>query len=420
MENEKHLRGYQVDNAQKGYAILKELGMVYLSMSVRTGKTATSMEIARLYGAKNVLFLTKKKAIKSIQGDYQDFGFSKYFDILVVNDESMHKIEGDFDLIIHDEHHRFGAFPKPGRSTKLFKEKYSSKPMVFLSGTPCPESFSQMYHQFWVSYRSPWYGYKNFYRWADDYVNVKQKKINSFTINDYSAGIEDKIMSDVSKYMVTFTQEQAGFQSKIDETILHVKMNPVTYQLTDKLLKDLVIEGKDEVILGDTAAKLLQKVHQLYSGTVKFESGRSMVIDTSKAEYIKERFAGKKIGIFYVFKAELDALRQVFGSENLTTDIDEFNSTEKNIALQIVSGREGISLRNAEYLVFYNIQHSAVSYFQGIDRMTTIDRPANEVFWIFSEGGIEDKIYKVVKSKKKYTTNIFKKDYEKRNNSSLV
>ena len=81
------------------------------------------------------------------------------------------------------------------------------------------------------------------------------------------------------------------------------------------------------------------------------------------------------------------------------------------IALQIVSGREGISLKNASYLVFYNIQHSAVSYFQGIDRMTTIDRLANKVYWIFSEGGIEEKIYKVVRSKKKYTTNIFKKDY---------
>ena len=55
--------------------------------------------------------------------------------------------------------------------------------------------------------------------------------------------------------------------------------------------------------------------------------------------------------------------------------------------------------------------HSAVSYWQARDRMTTIDRLDNKVFWIFAEDGIEDKIYKVVKSKKKYTTNIFKKDY---------
>jgi hypothetical protein len=44
--------------------------------------------------------------------------------------------------------------------------------------------------------------------------------------------------------------------------------------------------------------------------------------------------------------------------------------------------------------------------------MTTIDRLENKVYWIFTEGGIEEKIYKVVKSKKKYTNNIFKKDYE--------
>lgn len=406
----KELRDYQVENSLKGFEILSKYNLVYLSMQVRTGKTATALEIARLYGAKNILFLTKKKAMSSIQSDYEDFGYAEHFSIMIVNDESMHKIVGDFDLVIHDEHHRFGAFPKPGTSTKLFKDKYASKPMIFLSGTPCPESFSQMYHQFWVSIYSPWYGYKNFYKWANDYVNVKQKKINSFMINDYTAGIEYKIMADTSKYMVTFTQEQAGFTSKIEEEVLYVKMKPQTYDITNKLLKDLVVEGKDEVILGDTPAKLLQKIHQLYSGTVKFESGNSMILDTTKAEFIKQRFAGKKIGIFYVFKEELNALRQVFG-DMLTTDIDEFDSTEKNIALQIVSGREGISLRNADYLVFYNIQHSAVSYWQARDRMTTMDRLFNKVYWIFSEGGIEEKIYKVVKSKKKYTVNIFKKDY---------
>jgi hypothetical protein len=102
---------------------------------------------------------------------------------------------------------------------------------------------------------------------------------------------------------------------------------------------------------------------------------------------------------------------ETFGPDNLTTDLDEFNATDKSIALQIVSGREGISLKNAKYLVFYNIDFSAVSYWQARDRMTTIDRMYNKVYWIFSRGGIEDKIYSAVKSKKNYTLNIFKKDY---------
>jgi hypothetical protein len=408
----KQLRDYQVDISIRATEILKRYGLVYLAMEVRTGKTSTSLQVAKMFGAKKVLFLTKKNAINSISDDYNDFGFD--FEILIINDESMHKIENPFqyDLVIHDEHHRFGSLPKPGEATKLFRELFADRPMIFLSGTPNPESFSQMYHQMWVSYRSPWVGYRNFYKWAHDYVDIKQKRIGAHMHNDYSFGIEDKIMKDVSHLIITYTQKQAGFSTTIRENIMHVDMKPSTMTLANRLLEDRVIEGKDEVILADTAAKLMQKLHQMYSGTIKFESGNSMVLDTSKAEFIKERFKGKKLGIFYVFKEELNALSQVFGSENLTTDLDEFNSTDKSIALQVVSGREGISLRQADYLVFYNIQHSAVSYFQAIDRMTTMDRLSNEVFWIFSSGGIEDKIYKVVKSKKKYTLNVFKKDYK--------
>lgn len=91
----------------------------------------------------------------------------------------MHKIEhpDEYDLIIHDEHHRFGSIAKPGMSTKLYKKLFSSKPMIFLSGTMSPESFSQVYHQFWVSDYSPFKEYKSFYRWADDYVFKFQKRL---------------------------------------------------------------------------------------------------------------------------------------------------------------------------------------------------------------------------------------------------
>jgi hypothetical protein len=139
-----------------------------------------------------------------------------------------------------------------------------------------------------------------------------------------------------------------------------------------------------------------------------------MVLDTSKAEFIKEHFKGKKLAMMYIFKEELNLLTQVFGPENVTNDLDEFNSTDKHFVGQVVSSREGISLKAADYLVMYNIQHSAVSYFQAKDRLTTMDRLSNDVFWIFATGGIEEKIYKVVKSKKKYTTNIFKKDYDRK------
>ena len=153
----------------------------------------------------------------------------------------------------------------------------------------------------------------------------------------------------------------------------------------------------------------MTKVHQMCSGTIKFESGNSMVLDLSKATFIKQYFKSKKIGIFYKFKEELNALKKVFG-DDICVDLECFNNTSKNIALQIVSGREGISLRQADCLVYYNIDFSATSYWQSRDRMTTKDRLKNEVYWVFSKGGIEKDIYKAVVKKKDYTLTHFKRD----------
>ena len=185
-------------------------------------------------------------------------------------------------------------------------------------------------------------------------------------------------------------------------------------EVEDKKLMSFLMKGDsyddDEYygILADTPVKLMQKIHQMCSGTVKFEDGSSRVLNYNKAEYIRDYFKGKKVGIFYKFKEELNALKHVFG-DSICTTLEEFNGSNKNIALQIVSGREGISLREAECLVFYNIDFSATSYWQARDRMTTKDRLKNDVYWIFSDGGIESSIYDSVKSKKDFTLNHFRR-----------
>jgi hypothetical protein len=403
------LRDYQIEKANEAVRILRSKNIVYLAMEVRCGKTLTALETIRLYGAKNVLFLTKKKAIKSIENDYKNFEYNNHFELTVTNNESMHKVVGRFDLVVHDESHRFGAFPKPSNGAKMFSRLYGKLPLILLSGTPTPESFSQIFHQFWISNYSP-FPHTNFYKWANDYVNVTQRNLGYGMVNDYTKANQESIEKVIKPYMVTFTQQQAGFKTSVKENIVYVKMKNITYSLCDRLKKDLVIEGREDIIMADTAVKLMSKLHQLYSGTIKFESGKTKTIDLTKAEFIESKFRGVKIGIFYKFKEELEALKEVF-EDNLTTDIEEFDNTDKNIALQIVSGREGISLRNAKYLVYYNMDFSATSYWQSRDRLTTMDRLENEIFYIFTDGGIESKIYKSVINKKNYTLTHFKRDY---------
>ena len=187
-------------------------------------------------------------------------------------------------------------------------------------------------------------------------------------------------------------------------------MHPQTNIIVNRLKKDLVFEGKNETILADTAVKLQSKLHQLYSGTIKFESGESMVTDFSKAVFIKEKFKNKKIAIFYYFKEEYKMIKEVFKDE-ITDDLEEFNTTNKSIALQQYSGAEGINLSKAESLIYLNFGFSGSKFIQSLDRLTTIKRKENNVYFIFGLGGIEKRVYDAVSKKKTYTVNQFKKDY---------
>jgi hypothetical protein len=402
------LRNYQTRLSKEAAEILQRKKIVYLAMEVRTGKTITALQTAKNYGAKNVLFLTKLKAFSSVQSDYDNVGFS--FKLTIANDESLHKISCNFDLVIHDEHHRFGAFPKPNATAKLFKKMYGHLPMIFLSGTPTAESYSQWYHQFWVSNYSP-FTQPTFYKWANDYVNVKVKHLGHGKVNDYTDARKKDFWHLIRYYILTFTQVEAGFSTQVNENVLYCDMDAITYKIIERLKKDLVVQNKEgQLILADTSVKLQQKLHQLYSGTCKFEDGSSKVIDFSKAMFIDNYFKGQKIAIFYKFVEEFNALKNIFGNR-LTNDLEEFNTTDKNIALQIVSGREGISLAKAKYLVYYNIDFSAVSYWQSRDRLTTMDRKVNDVYWIFSKDGIESKIYASVIKKKDYNNETFKRDF---------
>lgn len=400
-------RNYQNDIIEKGTIKLIKLRIILLAMEVRTGKTFTSLGIAQKIKAKHVLFVTKKKAISSIEDDYTTLGPG--YKITIINYESIHKLtDNSFDLVIVDESHSLGAFPKPSLRTKRIKKIIGNKFTILLSGTPTPESYSQIFHQFWISNYSPFIE-KSFYKWSNNFVNIKKIYIaHGNHVNDYSNANDKLIKQYLSKHILSYSQQQAGFSSNINENFLTVKMNDKTYKLIDKLERDLVLEGSSGVILGDTSIKLMQKVHQLYSGTCKLEDGSSIVTDTTKADYIYHYFRRQKIAIFYKFKEELNLLKQVFGN-TITTDLNEFNKTNKNIALQIVSGREGISLKNADCLVMFNIDFSATSYWQARDRMTTKDRKDNNVYWIFSLGGLEDKIYKLVLDKKSFTSKYYER-----------
>lgn len=411
-----NLRDYQIEISDKAAKLLKYHKIAYLAMEVRTGKTITAIATAYKSGCQRLLFVTKKKAIEDIIEQAKAMGFD--MEIYITNFEQLHKVEYGWDCVVIDEAHGLGAFPRPSKRAKELKRICAATPIIFLSGTPTPESYSQIYHQLWVSSYSPYRKYANFYKWANDYVLLQKKYVFNRAINDYSVAHENKIMDDINPIMITYTQAQAGFEGLIEENIYYVKMEPSTYKLADKLKRDKMYQGAEgDIVMADTAVKLMNKLHQVYGGTVIADEPerKGIVFDYTKAEFIRDKFKDKKIAIFYKFQAEYMALLWAFGSR-IELDAAAFNKAGRDAIFvsQIVSGREGLNLSSADALVFYNIDFSATSYWQSRARIQTKDRKESaQIYWIFSENGIEDKIYKAVMDKKDYTLNHFKQDYLK-------
>jgi hypothetical protein len=416
LQNGFSLHGYQSELHEKGVQILNEYGIVIYALEMRLGKSHIALETATSVGSKNVLFLTPKKAIKSVEEDMAT-GNHK-FNLTVTNYEQLHKIEdtNTYDLVICDEFHKIGSkFPTPSIKSKLLKKLcVDNMPIIFLSGTPTPESYSQIYNSLAISPFSPFKEYKSFYRWADDYVSVYTRKINGNNIKFYDRADATKIFAEIEHLYLSYTQKEAEFNHEVEDQIHYVKMKQSTYNLYDYLERNQVYEVKGGgAILGDTPAKLMSKLHQISSGSFIKEmddtSTESVFIDNSKIEYVKQNFrTSKKLAIFYCFDAEGKELRSNFSPH--TSDPEEFREWNEGYFIsQVRSVREGVKIDTADTLVFYNLGFSSTDYIQARQRHQDRNRDTKPVaHFLFAKGGIEDKVYKAVKNKKNFTARYYK------------
>jgi hypothetical protein len=433
------LRPYQQELASALAQTLKNHGLAYLAAEMRVGKTLISLEAARLGTLQNVkgtqgtpstkgtkpkvVFITKLKAIASVESDYELFGISEQFDLLVFNYEKVPKYLSEIkaaDLVILDEAHGLGQFPKPAMKTRQLKECLHGKPIIYLSGTPSPESYSQLYHQMWVSSHSPWSKYANFYAWAKDYVTVKEKRFSGVVVKDYSQANKERIFAETEHLFHSFTQSDAGFEvSSVTEARVPVVMGAEVDRMTRELKLARITSFQGIEIACDTASAFRSCVHQISSGTCIADCihddgnvyRKGLILDTSKAKYIRDNYEGQKIAVFYQFVAERDMLELVL--DNTTSDPKVFANDPKSVYIsQIQSGSQGVDLSVADVLIFLNINFSAMHYLQSRARLQKMNRtkPA-VVHYLCAVGGIEERILDMVQNKEDYTLSHFMRDY---------
>jgi superfamily II DNA or RNA helicase len=146
---------HQEQISNQALEILRNQGLVYLSMEERTGKTLTAILTCEKTKAQNILIITKKKALKGWEDTLEAFSHSKSYD--AINYESLHKMPfKEYDLVILDEAHaNLSAYPKLGKIALQVRSVTYKLPIIYLSATPSAQTYAQLFHQFSMTQYSP-------------------------------------------------------------------------------------------------------------------------------------------------------------------------------------------------------------------------------------------------------------------------
>lgn len=388
---------YQIAIADKAFEILRNYGIAYLAMEERTGKTLTSILIAEKSDkVESVFIVTKKKAIEGWRQTLCDFKHTKQY--YFINYESLHKVQGKFDLAIVDEaHYAISSYPRPSKSCKLLQKITYNLPVIFLSATPSAESYSQLFHTLAITKFSPFNNYANFYRWFDKYGIHKTRFLAGRTIIEYKETREDLVKQAVQHLFISYTRKELGFEKEPVDAALFVELSNYTKSLMLEAKRDGVVRiAGEQHFLENTSAEM-QTLQQLEGGTLKLKDGRAIETgQTEKIDYIKKSVKDlSKVVVMYRYVAEKALLEK---------------HLKGALILQCDAFAEGVDLSNYETLIIYSMSFSASKYIQRRARQCNKNRKDDiKVFYLLCKDCISEMMYEaIVKSKLSFTESYYK------------
>ena len=95
---------------------------------------------------------------------------------------------GFYESIVLDEAHSMGAYPKPSKRAKQVKQivRKQNPYVTQMSGTPTPESYSQIYHQVYFCPMNPFRSYINFYNFSKNPSFSSRRSLQALSTVDGS------------------------------------------------------------------------------------------------------------------------------------------------------------------------------------------------------------------------------------------
>ena len=387
---------HQVENAPIVTAMIETYGMAYLAWEERTGKTLTAiLAIEGLSGVEKIQVVTQKKAIAGWEETLAAFKHKKQYS--VTNFHNAHKQDKP-DLVIIDEAHNFlSAFPKPGKIWREMRILCKGLPLLYLSATPHAQGVQMLYHQFALSYRTPWILYPNFYSWFKSFGHLYQIEMQGRKVNQYDKCDIDFVLGCVDHLFLTKTRQELGFAYEPEDKIHHIELNEMTKLVYNDLLDHNLVELNAGTLVCDTTSKLRFSLHMLEGGTAKIDEQRFVLANREKVDHILEHFGDTKdLVIMYNYIAEREKLEAIF---------------EHAAILQATSYAEGVDLHEYKDLVIYSQDFRTAKHTQRRARQANIKRDTPIiVHFLIVKKAISHQVYKTVsKNKKNFVDSVFER-----------
>lgn len=399
------LYDHQKQMVKEAKLILEKFNLVYIAAETRTGKTLATIFLLK-NDYKNILVVTKKKAISSWNSDLKLANVNNF---TVTNYEAVHKIPNvDYDVIVLDESHSIAAYPKPSQRAIKVKAIAKSKKIVYLSATPSAETFSQIYHQFWVSSFTP-FDEVNFYKWYKNYGEDDSIMIQGRMVKIYKAAYGDLIMSKINHLIVRMTKQLANFDVMVKEEIHLVDAAPGYINLIKIFEKHRVLSIDNYKVTAETAPDIINKAHQLCGGTLKINDTVSVITSTHKVDYLLKYLSkDKKIVVLCNYIKERELLLSKL--PNSTDNVEKFKNKDYQFFIgHVKTYSEGVDFSYADSMIIYSLNFSATTYLQSRERLANKKRVKPIiVHYLFTKDGIDSHIFHAVTNKMNFTSRYYR------------
>lgn len=418
-------------------ATLEEKKICLLSGECRSGKSFTALEVANRVGG-DVLFITKKKAMASVEADALALGMTCR--LTTINYESIHKVEvTKWSLIVCDEAH--SSITKRGKPSLTYLKvqahfMQSGAMALMMSGTLFPETYAQAYPIVSVTCRGPWLQFRDFYSWWNQSGHYKTKASGGYgiagatkriragmTAPDYDQVNEAKILNDIKPIMVKMTRLDAGFdvvKSEIKTLSYSNRMMEIASQL---IMKDgyLTIEdqdGKMRECVYEGAAQRLQGAQMLTGGTLIDETGEVFVVGEDYFPIARmcachgliKNHGGSQFTIMTTYIHERVYLLGLLGDE-ATGDYEAFKAGGfRYWVCSLMKHSMGLDLNWMNgCVILYSMPWSGSHFMQVQDRQLKFNRKTKAIVGVpLMVGGMDNYVYKGVSEKGRFNASIYK------------